>query len=113
MSDVIARSGVSSNLKRAFVNASASGNTLLVAAPGANRKIRVISVNIVAAAGVTVKFQTNVTDISSGKALAANGGLVLPANELGWYECALNDPLNINLGGAVAVGVDISYVVVS
>ena len=110
---VVPRSGIATNLKRAFANASAGGNTLLVAAPTANQKIRVISMVLITSGIVSVKLQSNVTDITSLKALAANGGYSLAGNELGWYETAKGDPLNVNLSGAIAVGVDISYVIVN
>ncbi len=101
-------------LKTAHVNlaasASAFGATTLVASPGAAR-IRVLQVAMVATAATTVKFQSNATDISAGWPLGANGGLVLPFNEHGWFETAVGESLNINLSAATAVGIQIQYIV--
>ena len=112
MSDIIPRSGHSSNLKRAILTSSTTG-AAVVAAPGAGLKIRVVSMNVIAAGAVTFALASAATAITSTKSLAANGGFVLPANEYGWYECAANEALNITLGGAVSVGVDVQYVTVA
>ena len=112
MSDIIARSGHSSNLKRDFILSSTTGAEL-VPAQGAGQKIRVTSMSVVATTAVSFSLASAATAICSAKPLGANGGLVLPHNPLGWYETAANEALNIVLGAAVVVAVDITYVVVS
>jgi hypothetical protein len=103
-----------SPLKTAHVNVisnpSSIGNTAVVAALP-NARIRVLSVAVVAAAANSVKFQSGTTDISALFAFAANGGLVLPFNEHGWFETAVGEALNINLSAATAVGAQIQYIV--
>jgi hypothetical protein len=95
-----------------FANPSASGNTALVAAvPGA--AIRVLGVALVnGGTANNIKFQSATTDISALFALGINGGFVLPFNEHGWMQTAIGEALNINLSGATAVGVQISYILV-
>jgi len=91
---------------------SATTGAAIVAAPGAGLKIRVLWMDVVAAGAVTFALASAATPISSTKALAANGGLVRNPNDHGWFETADNEALNITLGGAVSVGVDIGYVLV-
>lgn len=101
---------LTSPILRSYANpASLGSNALIAAVPG--RRIRVISASVVAAGAVAVKFLTGSTDLSSLKSLAANGGFVLPFNEHGWYETAVGEALNLNLSGAVAVGIDFQYMV--
>lgn len=88
--------------------AGAGANQLLAAATGA--KYRVLSLAVVATTAVTVKFQSASTDITGTFPLGANGGLVLPFNEHGWFETNTNEALNINLGAAVATGVQLQYI---
>ena len=108
---VFDNSGTPRVVQKAFVNASVSGNVQLLGAQGAGIKIRVLSVAIVSTSAATVKFQTNVTDITAGFPLSANGGMVLPLNEHGWFETVANDPLNFNLSAASATGCIITYIV--
>jgi len=96
----------------AFANPASSGSNALIAAPStATVAIRVLSVALVTTGAQSVKFLTAATDISATFPLAANGGLVLPYNEHGWFQCAAGEALNINLSSASAVGVQIQYMV--
>jgi hypothetical protein len=88
--------------------ASAGANELVSATPKA--KYRVLSVALIATTAVSVKFQSASTDITGTFPLGANGGLVLPFNEHGWFETNENQALNLNLGSAVATGVQIQYI---
>lgn len=95
--------------KFAAITASASGNTSVVAAV-TGKKIRVISVWVVANAAVNVKFQSATTDKTGLAYLAVNGGFVLPFSPVGHFETASGEALNINLSAAVAVGGSVTYV---
>jgi hypothetical protein len=99
-------------IKFAAIAASSSGDNTIVAASTAGRRIRVLSVFVIAAAAVTAKFQSGAggTDLTGPAALAANGGYVLPFNEGGWFQTAPDTLLNLSLGGAVAVAGSISYI---
>jgi hypothetical protein len=88
--------------------ASSGANSLIAAV--ARAKYRVLSVAIVATTAVSVKFQSGSTDITGTFPLGANGGLVLPFNEHGWFETNVNEALNLNLSGAVSTGVQIQYI---
>lgn len=97
-------------VNRAFVNASLSGNTELVAAQGVGVRVRVLSIAVVATLAVTIKFQSATTDITAGFPVAATGGMVLPYNPHGWFETTANEALNINLGIGTATGCQITWV---
>lgn len=98
------------SVKSTFLNATALGATEILAARS-GQCIRVISVAVVATTATTVKFQSASTDISATWPLGANGGLVMSFNEHGWFQTAAGEALNINLGSAVATGVQINYIV--
>jgi hypothetical protein len=93
----------------AFTNASSSGQTQVVAAQGAGIRIRVLACVVISSNQITVKFQSNNTDISSGKPVASNGGFVMPENDLGWFQTNPNEALNINLSGISTLGCDIVW----
>ena len=92
-----------------LVNPSSTGNTAVVAAAGAGIKIRVVSMALVSTLANGVKFQSGTTDISPLWPLGANGGMVLPPNNAGWFSTAANEALNINMSAATATGVLINY----
>lgn len=93
----------------ASITASSSGATTLVAAVS-SKKIRVVALSLVANAAVNVKFQSHVAgDISGLYYLAANGGMVLPASQYGWFETTAGEALDINLSGAIPVGGSLVY----
>lgn len=98
-------------IKYAKIAAASSGDNTVVEAV-ADRRIRVLSCWLVAAAAVTVKWQSGAggTDLTGAASLAANGGYVLPFNEGGWFQADTNTLLNLSLGGAVSVAGSISYI---
>lgn len=100
-------------LSPAFQNviASASGATTIVAAV-ASKKIRIISCFLVCAGAVSVNWQSHTTTATKTGTMpfAANGGIVMPFSPVGWFETVSGEALDINLGGAVAVGGEITYV---
>lgn len=99
----------------ASLDTSTLGANALVTAPASTAvAIRVLSVIIVAGASAnTVKLMSTTTTANATAlfALAANGGLVLPFNEHGWFEATAGEGLSINLSNASAVGVTIQYMV--
>lgn len=92
----------------AVANPSALGQSTVIAAV-AGAAIRVIGLAVVATAANAVKFQSASTDISATFPLGANGGLVLPFNEHGWFQTAVGEALNINMTAATATGVHVVY----
>lgn len=92
-------------------NPATSGNTAVVAAPGAGLMVRVVSMALIVGSANNVKFQSATTDITALFQFAANGGMVLPDNKDGWFQTAANEALNINLSASTAVGYQINYVI--
>ena len=98
--------------KKADVDATASGNTQVVAAV-TGKRIRVVGVIVTNKNGslATVKFQTATTDITAAHGLAASGGGY--TRNKAWPEwvmqTAVGEALNINLAGNGAVGCDVEY----
>ena len=108
---------VSANLKQSNtilfqpVSSSASGDNSVVALV-ASKKIKVLSVLLVSAGAVSVKWRSNTTDLSGAMPLVANSGFSLAASSPGqghYFETAVGEALNINLNSAVAVSGHISY----
>lgn len=96
--------------KFAIIDAATSGdNTILSAVVG--KKIRVLSLFVIAAAAVTARFESGAsgTALTGQMNLAANGGFVLPYNPLGWFETASNTLLNLELSGAISVDGSLTY----
>lgn len=90
--------------------ASAGNNTIVAAVP--DRRIRVLSVFIIAATATTAQFQSGAggTALTGACPLGDTGGYVLPFNEGGWFQTEPNTLLNLSLGGAVSVAGSISYI---
>lgn len=109
-SDQTDESGVIRTCNRTFLNATASGNTQIVAAQGAGLRIRLLAANVTSGTALTIKFQSATTDICSGKPVAANGGWIAPYAPVGWFQTTANEALNVNLSGAGTVGVDIIWI---
>lgn len=104
--------GVPANVKYAPISAASSGNNTIVAAV-TSKKIRVLSMFLMAAGAVNAKFQSGAggTDLSGLLSLDSLGaGMVLGFNPAGWFESASGVLLNLNLSAAVAVGGGISYI---
>ena len=105
-------SGELLNVQYAPIDASASGNTTVVAAV-AGKSIYIISMEFLCTGAVTVEWQSNAggTVICKGQSFPANGGKVLPFNPGGWGATAIGQLLNVNLSAAVQVSGSIQYVV--
>jgi len=94
----------------AAISGASSGDNTIVAA-NATKKIRVFALAIVAAGAVNVRFESAAggTALTGVMSFAANGGYVLPYNEAGWFDTAVNELLNMELGGAVQVSGHLTY----
>jgi hypothetical protein len=99
---------VSPHVNVALTSAASGANALVAAVAGC--KYRVLSAAIVTTLANSVKFQSAANDISALWPLGANGGIVLPFNEHGWFETNVNEALNINLSAATSTGVQIQYI---
>lgn len=97
-------------VQRSFANPSGAGAAEVVAAQGDGIRIRVLAIFVLASADVSVKFLSAASDISATFAVPANGGMVMPEAKDGWFQTAPNEALNINLGDAIAVGVQVIWI---
>lgn len=94
-------------VKRAAISAASSGaNTLVAAVPG--KAIRVLSFMLVAAAGVSVNFESGTTDIS-GVMLLAAGTPVAERVPWGVLQTAVGQALGLTLSGATQVSGMLTY----
>lgn len=97
----------------AVIDAASSGDNTLVSAD-ATKKIRVLSLFLVSAGTVNVRFEGGAggTALTGQMNLVANSGFVLPFNPVGWFETAANTLLNLELSGAISVDGSLTYVLV-
>lgn len=94
----------------AVIDAASSGDNTLIAA-AASKVTRVHAAFLVAAAAVTVRFESGAsgTALTGQMNVAANSGFVLPFNPLGWFQTGTNTLLNLELSGATSVDGCIVY----
>lgn len=100
-------------IKRAVIAASTSGDNTLVAAV-TGKKIKVLSLFLVAGGAVDVRFESAAggTALTGVMSMAADGDqLVLPPASPGahWFETAAGALLNLELSGAVSVAGALTY----
>ena len=98
--------------KFAVIDAATSGDNTLVAAV-TGKKLRVLSLFLVSAGAVNVRFESG----ASGTALTgqmnlsgAGEGFALPFNPVGWFETASAALLNAELSAAISVDGALTYV---
>lgn len=96
--------------KYAAIDAAASGDNTIVAAV-ADKKIRVLSLFLVASGAITARFESGAggSALTGQMQLGANGGVVLPHNPDGWFETAAGALLNLELSGATSVDGALTY----
>lgn len=102
--------GATGGAKYAVINAATSGDNTLVAAV-ASKKIRVLSLFLLADAAVDLKFQTGAggTDLTGLIGLDATAGFVLNYSPVGHFETASGALLNLNLSAAVQISGALVY----
>lgn len=99
-------------VKRAVIAAAGSGDNSAVAAV-AGKKIRVLSgVLTMTGTAVTIRFESGASGSPlTGQMTPAQGqSIVLPHNPYGWFETAIGESLNLELGGAQAVAGVLVYI---
>jgi hypothetical protein len=96
-------------LLRAKIDAASAGANAIVAAVS-NKKIIPVHYFLVAAAAVTVKWQSGTTDLTGAMSInAAGNGFDPGVVTLGHFETARGSALNLNLGSAVQVSGYLTY----
>lgn len=112
-SDVLGTGTTTATIKTAVINATASGDTQVVAAV-AGKKIRLLAYAFVSDTAVTVKFRDNSAtpvDLTGPMAVAANGGVSYAGGFDSWVgETAAGQALMINLSANANVGGHITYI---
>jgi hypothetical protein len=100
---------------RIIIDHAVSGDNTLVAAAGASNIILVHQLFLVAAAAVTVRFEsgTGGTALTGQMNIAANQGFVLPFSPIGWFQTAANTLLNLELSSATSVDGCLVYTVIT
>lgn len=94
--------------KYAAIAVSSNGDNTIVAAVAAKRLL-LLQYNYMANGTVNVKWRSNTTDKTGLAYLIANTGKVAPFSPIGWCITAVNEPLVLNLSGAIAVGGEVVY----
>lgn len=105
---IVDENGVKRTVTRTILNPNAVGDSIVVAAQTGLR-VRVVGAAFSSAAAVVLHFRSGTNPISGNFNLAANGGDNLPNMPHGWFQTAVGEALNINLSGAVAVGVTLLW----
>lgn len=107
----ISSAGVALVPKFAIIDAATSGDNTLVAAVAA-KKIRVLSVLLVSAGIVNVRFESGAsgTALSGQMNLIANTGFAMAYSPLGLFETAAGSLLNIELSAAISVDGFLTYI---
>ena len=102
-----------SDIKRAVIDHATSGDNTLVSAV-IGKRIRVVSLFLVAAGTVNVRFESGAsgTALTGQMNLIANTGFVLSMgfNEAGWFETSKSELLNLELSAAISVDGVLSYI---
>ena len=102
-------SGVARTPGFAVIAASSQDNVIVSAVVG--RRIRVISMDIMAQVAVNARFQsgTGGTNLTGFSFIGGSGGLVRPFNPAGWFQTATSTLLSLNLTAATSVGGCLTY----
>ena len=100
--------------KYVIIDGATSGDNTILAAV-TSKKIRVLSLFLVAAGTVNVRFEsgTGGTALTGQMNLVANTGFALPYNPAGWFETASNTLLNMELSAAISCDGCLTYIEVS
>lgn len=113
-SDVLTYNGKPAKIKYAVIDAASSGDNTIVSAVTA-KKIRVLSLFLIADGTVTTRFESGAsgTALTGQMSLTAQAGYALGFNPGGWFETAAGSLLNLELSGAVSVDGSLSYIEVA
>lgn len=111
VSGLIVENAAALTVKYAVIDFASSGDNTVVAAV-TDKKIRVLSLFLVAAGAVDVRFESGAggTALTGQMNLVANTGFVLPYNPHGWFQSGESALLNLELSAAVSVDGSITYI---
>ena len=105
------KAGVSLTPAKVKISIASATTTTLVALVSSKR-IRVLSMYLISTAGNTINLQSHTTTTNSDglPGYAANGGLVLPFNPLGWFDTTSGEALDMVTSGSGQVSGQLVYV---
>lgn len=110
-SSTLLAAGAELTPKRAFVNLAASQTQTVLVAAVTSKVLRVVQVAAVAGGTATnLTFNSNTTAISPLFANGANGGIVLPFSQVGWFQTASGEGLTVTSGAGSTTGIIVSYI---
>lgn len=105
------QNGTRAPIKRVKANVAQSQTDSSMVAAVTGKKIRVLSIAMVAGGTATdATFNSGSTAISCLFANAANGGAVLPFNEHGWFETVAGAALTVTTGAGSTTGIQLTYI---
>lgn len=92
-----------------LINATGSGDTVLVPAPGPQAFIRLLHYHLTADRPVTCKLYSGDSSTGTLKDVvystnASGGGISTPEHNSGLFDCGLNQALTLNLSATAGVG---------
>lgn len=103
-----ATTNVMALVQYAKIDLAASGDLVALTA---GKRIRVLSLTLVAAGAVTAKLQSGASsDLTGAMSLITGVPLVWPESPRGYVQTVSGEKLNLVLGGAVQVSGQLSYV---
>lgn len=110
-SNTVLVDGIATTVKFSVIDAATLGDNTIVAAVG-SKKIRVLSLCLVASGAVTARFESAASGTAlTGQMVLPSGGILsLGFNPSGWFETIAGQLLNLELSGAVSVDGCLSYV---
>ena len=99
---------------RVGTNVSSSGDNIVIAAPGAGKRIAVLGYVIQAHGTVSAYFTDGAAGTRLGLtwSLQAREGASVPLSPQPWWIGTANTALILNLNGAVECGVEVTYLLV-
>jgi hypothetical protein len=110
MENVVRSTPKNVTVRTAFVNPSTATTTQIVAAV-AGKSYVVVAAFAMSTIANNINFAGGTSGaLSATLPLGANGGIVLPYNEHGWFRTVANEALQVVTSAASATGVQVYYV---
>ena len=99
-------------LRFAAIEHSATGDTVLVAAGGARKRVQLYQLFFVVDAATIVRFKSGSVALTGPMPLAANGSVTLDNNREPWLITAEAQDLILNQTGTALIGGVVGYYIV-
>jgi hypothetical protein len=99
-------------VQRSFADATAIGDTTVIAAQGAGVKVRILGLMATSSLGINAFFKSGATKLSATVPLVANTPRTWEYVPHGWFETAANEAFVINQSLAANTGIEVIWVAV-